>query len=94
MTGEGIITDQQKRNGIYLSYFKSLFYDITDEAALTSAILAMNNNQNYKQIFKIQDVKNAIEATNFNKGMGNDGFCGKVLKQNEEICDNYAFWAY
>jgi hypothetical protein len=43
-------------------------------------------------LFTIEDVKTAIESTNFNKAMGTDGFDGSVLKNDTEVQSGIASW--
>ena len=43
------------------------------------------NEYNRNRLFEIQEVLDAIDSTNFNKGIGADGFDGQVLIRDPKV---------
>jgi len=57
---------------------------IEDTGQLTSN-REMKYTNNHPELFDTQDILDAIENTNFNKGVGPDGFDGRCLLTNDQL---------
>ena len=42
------------------------------------------------ELFKVEDILQAIEDCNFRKAMGPDGFDGSILRNNTDLRNKYA----
>ena len=53
--------------------------------------IAGTTNSQLKELFRLTDITDAIQACNFNKGLGPDCFDGNVIQTNEVLGQKIAF---
>lgn len=63
---------------------KALAADFIERQELPG-LSSLSLNSQYSTLFSAEDVARAIGQTNFNKGLGPDGFDGNVLQRSQEL---------
>ena len=53
--------------------------------------MAGSNNSCTEECFRLTDITDAIQACNFNKGLGPDCFDGSVIQTNEVLGQKIAY---
>ena len=53
--------------------------------------IAGTTNSQLEELFRLTDITDAIQACNFNKGLGPDCFDGNVIQTNEVLGQKIAF---
>ena len=53
--------------------------------------IAGTTNSQLEELFRLTDITDAIQACNFNKGLGPDCFDGNVIQTNEALGQKIAF---
>jgi hypothetical protein len=54
-------------------------------------IVEGTNNSQLEEFFRLTDITDAIQACNFNKGLGPDCFGGNVIQTNEVLGQKIAY---
>ena len=53
--------------------------------------IAGTTNSQLEELFRLTDITDAIQACNFNKGLGPDCFDGNVIQTNEVVGQKIAY---
>ncbi len=62
-----------------------------EEKMVVEETMAGTTNSHLEELFRFTDITDAIQAYNFNKGLGPDCFDGNVLQANEILGDKIAY---
>ena len=87
IVGDQLISDRDQVDAAIAEYFQGV-YGGGDHQADTEEDLAMWTRletaaEETQGMFTVQDVEEAMRASNFNKGLGPDGFDGTILKPGD-----------
>ena len=64
---------------------------VMEETMAGQLALAGTTDRHLEELFRFTDITDAIQACNFNKGLGPDCFDGNVLQANETLGDKIAY---
>ena len=56
-----------------------------EEKMVVEDMIAGTTNSQLEELFRLSDITDAIQACNFNKGLGPDCFDGNVIQTNEVL---------
>ena len=62
-----------------------------EEKMVVEETVAGSNNSCPEECFRLTDITDAIEACNFNKGLGPDCFDGSIIQTNEVLGQKIAY---
>jgi hypothetical protein len=62
-----------------------------EEEMVVEEKIARTNNSQLEELFRLTDITDAIQACNFNKGLGPDCFDGNVIQTNEVLGQKIAY---
>ena len=62
-----------------------------EEKMVVEETIAGTTNSQLEELFRLTDITDAIQACNFNKGLGPDCFDGSIIQTNEVLGQKIAY---